>query len=38
MCKTASKRKADELSTMMNIEEDESDDERYGNYEDDSAG
>ncbi|KAI6191262.1 hypothetical protein M3Y97_00209300 [Aphelenchoides bicaudatus] len=39
MCKTASKRKADEFSGN-NMDEDESDDERYGltNYEEDSTG
>lgn len=35
-CKAGSKRKVDEMST--NIEEDESDDERYGNCDDESNG
>jgi hypothetical protein len=35
MCKNASKRKADEMS--LNMEED-SDDERYANYDEDSSG
>ncbi|KAI6205828.1 hypothetical protein M3Y94_00836700 [Aphelenchoides besseyi] len=39
ICKTASKRKAvDDLSGIMKMEEDESDDETYGNYDEETAG
>ncbi|KAI6243770.1 hypothetical protein M3Y99_00041000 [Aphelenchoides fujianensis] len=39
ICKSASKRKAaDDLSGMLKMDEDESDDETYGNYDEDTSG